>query len=161
VIFESESDVRSWVRSQESPKFRWVEPARGATLGTPDCWCLLPHNSGPLGAIRTVWVELKLAERDPSSGMIRYEVRPAQKRLIEELDEEGGHVFLLVGEKGRSDLWLMGPELAQAKGWIDLSRVIQEGLCRKVGPGPRALGDAIKIFWHAKGVPLLTSRPER
>ena len=153
-IFENEGDVRAWVRSQESPKFRWVEPARGATLGIPDCWCLLPHGLGPLASIRTVWFELKCAEYDLLTGMIRYKVRPAQKREIEELDAEGGHVFLLVGEENRSNLWLLRPDLAQATGWIDLNHVISEGLCWRVGLGKTSLGQTIQAYWASKGAPI-------
>ena len=140
--FELETDLRAWVRAQESPKFRWVEPARGATLGTPDCWCLLAHGLGAFGAplIRTVWVELKLGEFQEGPDLLRMHVRPEQKRTITEINEEGGQAHILVGQKGGTRLWLLHGDLARHEGVIDLNYVIRNDMCWPLDSGPKALG---------------------
>lgn len=74
--FESESDLRRWLRENWLPDvwgpLVWVEAAPGGTVGAPDVY--LPYTDGSIA------VELKHWEYS-SRGKLHYNVRPSQKRM--------------------------------------------------------------------------------
>jgi hypothetical protein len=101
MIFKSESDVRQWVRNRVHNVF-WIEPSAGSTFGLPDC---VINDGG-----REHWFELKIGEIVNSSGdlILRFEVRPEQKRVLRTMARLGWRVNLLVGLKGASVVFVIG-----------------------------------------------------
>jgi hypothetical protein len=90
-LITSEDDVRTYVRQASAGRVRWVEPALGSTPGLPDCWV-------PLRCGRQVHLELKAGNL--TKGILRYKVRPEQKREIAKMADDGVPVGLLIGIKG-------------------------------------------------------------
>lgn len=86
----SEDDVRAYVREESGGKARWVEPALGSTPGLPDCW--VPYEG------QQVHFELKCGTL--INGILRYAVRPEQRREIIAMKDDGIKVGLVIGVKG-------------------------------------------------------------
>ncbi len=53
MIFKNEKDVRGWI-GDTFPDVFWIEPARGSTVGFPDCMIASRENRG-----RPIFLELK------------------------------------------------------------------------------------------------------
>lgn len=87
-MINSEDDVRAWVREASGGKARWVEPALGSTPGLPDCW--VPMHCGS-----QVHLELKAGRL--TGGMLRYKLRPEQKREIAKMADDSVPVGLRIG----------------------------------------------------------------
>lgn len=105
-----EDDVRAWVRAASS-KARWVEPGLGSTPGLPDCW--VPMEDG-----RSVHLELKAGRID--KGLLRFTVRPEQRKQILALLDDGVAVGLLIGVKGARSLIFMLPTPSALMGEVAL-----------------------------------------
>lgn len=113
-VISDEGDVRAHFRGlyEGSPQqLFWVEPNIGSTLGLPDMMLVV----GP-GAGDTKWCELKVGEQKPTAEgpMLRYKVRPAQKRVMRDIMEMIGQdpgskvdrVFVAVGEIGHPWIYI-------------------------------------------------------
>lgn len=132
-VMNLENDLRKWLRSQKGVTVRWVEPAGGSTIGTPDAWFMLTVD----GTVMTIWVELKLATVDGS--MLKFTVRPQQRKVLRGIIDEGGTAFVLAGEKKGDRKWLMKPDLDALNGRV---RLADPGL-RWVGDGQKAMVIAV------------------
>ncbi len=129
-MMKLETDLRKWVRSQKGLIPRWVEPARGATIGTPDMWFMIPVSAEH---VATVWVELKLAA--VMGSVLKFEVRPQQRKVLRGITAEGGTALILVGEKMGDRKWLMKPDEDALNGRV---RLADPGM-KWVGDGPNAM----------------------
>jgi len=87
-LITSEDDVRAWVRLASGNKARWVEPSLGSTPGLPDCW--VPHSE------EQVHFELKCGTLG-SDGVLKYNVRPEQRREIRAMVDDRVKVGLIIG----------------------------------------------------------------
>jgi len=110
----------------------------GSTFGTPDMWFVVPLSPG-IGT--TVWVELKIAV--VVGGVIEFEVRPEQRKVLRELVDEMAPAFLLVGEQMSRRKWLMKPNSQALGGRVDVS---DHGLW-VVDDGPKALIQGVIGLW--------------
>lgn len=109
-MIESEDDVRAYVRQASAGRARWVEPALGSTPGLPDCW--VPVSD------RQVHLELKCGRLN--NGMLRYTMRPEQRKQILQMVEDDVPVGLLVGVKGTKMVIFMHPEPRNIHGELSL-----------------------------------------
>lgn len=100
MLFNDETDIRSWVRHMSDRRARWVEHGRGGTAGLPDCW--VPHLCSA-----QVHLELKLARAN--DGVLRYTVRADQRREIKLMIEDRVPVGLLLGIKGTDIALFVSP----------------------------------------------------
>ncbi len=94
-MFETEKDVRRWVRDLELPNF-WVEAAAGGTFGFSDC--VLGVAGQPL------FMELKLGKLH--NGIVRFNVRPQQRRFMMNAQRAGFKCALAIGVE-KSDTLLL------------------------------------------------------
>lgn len=99
-------------------KARWVEPARGSTLGLPDCWVPIDNTR-----IQT-WVELKLATLKGDT--LSYTLRPEQKKQISSMVADRLVVGIIAGLKGGDRVWAMLINEATLSGEFDLKIGEQE-----------------------------------
>jgi hypothetical protein len=129
----SENDIRRWVRDQKGINPRWVEPAQGSTIGTPDLWFMVSVDGHPI----TVWVELKLAVT--TDGLLKFEVRPQQRKVLRGILNEGGTAFILAGQKKGAKMWLMNPNEAALSGRVQLD----DPQLLALNDGPLALVDGV------------------
>jgi hypothetical protein len=100
-MFQTEGDVRFWVREASNGHARWVEHARGGTVGLPDCW--VPCR----GTLTSVHLELKLGEIKGSE--LCFTIRPEQRREIFAMVRDNVPVGLLVGIKGSETAMFIPP----------------------------------------------------
>lgn len=100
--FTLEADVRAEVR-EAFPNAQWVEAALGGSHGLPDCF--INDVDGLMS--RVAFFELKVA--DVRGVMVKYQVRPAQRKRIKLMMPAGYCVWFLIGEKGGDRLWKVKP----------------------------------------------------
>lgn len=119
-LITCEDDVRAWVRSASGGKARWVEPALGSTPGLPDCWV-------PWGEYQ-VHLELKAATLVSVKGksILRYEVRPEQRREIRVGLMDRVRIGLLIGVKGTNACVFALPSDHALAGQIVLSNKLDQ-----------------------------------
>lgn len=91
-------EVRPWVAKRFGDAALWVEHAKGATPGIPDCFLILGDRIVPL--------ELKWGgvTFDLKHG-VRWKMalRPQQRAVMRRILEQGGTYFVLVGDQNYSD----------------------------------------------------------
>lgn len=125
-MFRSENDVRKWMRDGLGDKVRWVEPARGSTLGLPDCWV-------PIDGTRTqVWVELKLAEL--CGDRLLFTVRPEQRKQISSMVQDRMIVGVIAGEKGGNRVWAMNINDSVLAGDVDVRSGVAGKWLKELSP---------------------------
>lgn len=95
MMFQSEDDVREWLRAASGSEVWWFENKRGGTFGFPDA--MVVHGFAPM------FLELKIIE----GGHIK--AHPSQLNVVRELRSAGLHAAFLGGVKGGSSLRLLGP----------------------------------------------------
>lgn len=95
MIFQSEEDVREWLRRASGGEVWWFENKRGGTFGFPDAMAV--HER------RAVFLELKIIE----DGCLT--AHPSQLNVMQEIRSAGVHAAFLGGLKGGSSLRLLGP----------------------------------------------------
>lgn len=127
-MIESEDDVRSYVREASGGKARWVEPALGSTPGLPDCW--VPYED------RQVHLELKCGSLD--TGLLRFTVRPEQRREIRKMIEDKVNVGFLVGLKDTDLVFFIRPSDGALAGLVDISRQKDKKMAMESKMGDRA-----------------------
>lgn len=86
-MFQSEGDVREWLREASGGKVWWFENKRGGTFGFPDA--MVVHGGRP------VFLELKIAE----GGCV--EAHPSQLNVVRELRAVGLDAAFLCGVKSK------------------------------------------------------------
>jgi hypothetical protein len=92
-MISSEDDVRAHVTHPANGKARWIEPGLGSSFGMPDCWVPLQRHC--------VHIELKCGVI--INAVLRYTVRPEQKKQLQILKLDDIPCGLLIGIK-HSDL---------------------------------------------------------
>ena len=112
--FQSENDLRSWVRWASFGKARWVEPSIGSTTGLPDFWV-------PFGGFGlSTHIELKFGEIHKGS-MLKYNIRTSQIREINKMLADGISVGLMVGIKDSKEIIILPPTEEALSGYVDMS----------------------------------------
>lgn len=89
-MFQSEGDVREWLRAASGGKFWWFENKRGGTFGFPDV--MVAHEG------RAVFLELKIAE----GGCIV--AHSSQLNVVRELRSAGLGAAFLCGVRDEKSL---------------------------------------------------------
>ena len=87
-----ESDLRRWLRTNQSSGLFWMEPAAGSTVGMPDAVFLKPGFS--------FWLELKIGH-ERKEDWLSFTVRKSQKMVLRELCKAGQKAFFIVMEDFR------------------------------------------------------------
>lgn len=85
-MFQSEGDLREWLRMASEGKVWWFENKRGGTFGFPDA--MVVHEGRP------VFLELKVAE----GGCV--EAHPSQLNVVRELRMAGLDAAFVCGVRG-------------------------------------------------------------
>lgn len=119
-MFQSESDLRKWMRDGLLDKVRFVEPSRGSTIGLPDCWAPLKVKE----KTTQVWVELKLAT--VVGDRMMFTIRPEQRKQIASMVRDEVVVGLIVAEKGGDRVWALGINDSVLAGDVSL-KIAYEG----------------------------------
>ena len=127
-MFRLESDLRKWMRDGFGDKARWVEPARGSTIGLPDCWMPV------LGSRIPVWVELKLAEL--KAGRLIFTIRPEQRKQLTSMLRDNAVVGLIAGEKQGSMVWAMAINDQTLSGDVDINEGLKDGWLTELSKTP-------------------------
>jgi len=96
LTFNSESDVREWLRKEASSCW-WVENKRGGTMGFPDAVAVVER--------RLIFAELKLVKCD-SAGQLWVEASPQQVNVLLEMKAADLCSGVIGGlEGGKSAFW--------------------------------------------------------
>lgn len=95
MTFQSEDDVREWLRAASGGEVWWFENKRGGTFGFPDA--MLVHRGVPM------FLELKIID---GGHLVAH---PSQLNVVQGLRSVGLHAAFLGGVKGGSSLRLLGP----------------------------------------------------
>ena len=118
-MFRLESDLRKWMRDGMGDKARWVEPARGSTIGLPDCWITVDGSRVP------VWVELKVAE--VKGNQLLFTVRPEQRKQLTSMMRDKAVVGLIAGIKHANMVLAMIINDQTLSGVVDISEGLKAG----------------------------------
>jgi hypothetical protein len=118
-MFRLETDLRKWMRDGLGDKARWVEPARGSTIGLPDCWMPIDGSRVP------VWVELKVA--DVKGNRLVFTIRPEQRKQLTSMVRDKAVVGLIAGVKYANMVLAMMINDQTMNGDVDISEGLKAG----------------------------------
>ena len=126
-LFGDEKDLRAWVKHQKGVDLTFIEPNAGADAGVPDFFFYLeaPNREQEPKHLRSfpVWIEMK-ATSQPVGDLIRYKVRPPQRRKIRSMLKDGAIIMLLVCERFGDRMWLINPTPNGLAGHWEFRRTI-------------------------------------
>lgn len=103
----TESDLRRWLRVRFGSRLFWVEPSAGSTFGVPDCFLALDGQA--------IFLEAKLAVIMKRDDVVKFNVRPEQRRVITRMMEWDLVVLGVVAVKGTPDVHVFWPD----EGFLD------------------------------------------
>lgn len=113
--FRVEADVRARMREMFGrDALFWTEHAAGGTPGMPDCMLAFARTLVP--------IELKRAAR-LKNGQLKVELRPDQKRVIRRMIAQNIDCYVIAGEVGTTDLWIMRGASALNEQWFFWSKI--------------------------------------
>lgn len=92
MIFKIEKDLRQWV-GETFPEVFWIEPARGSTIGFPDCMVACHENRG-----RPIFLELKCGpDIAPGKAPALRSMQHIQLRRLNHLGFQAGVLWAVAG----------------------------------------------------------------
>ena len=131
------------MRKSTKDKARWVEYARGGTIGHTDIW--VPVDNW------VVFVELKMGVIFGSK--LSFNVRPDQRGFMRDWERDRVAGGFLIGIAGTEDVLFLGGQAESCSGEILAERVSKQRGCMRIGRHePDRIWDGLKFIASSMGM---------